>query len=78
MPKIRRALVRGAPAKHWGVRDDCLVLRHPQGHDWTEVPIAHLADEEEFQRHLSRLMDKHWISTGQIDELISIRHGVNR
>lgn len=78
MPKLRHALVRGRRARWWQVHDDCLVLRHPRGHDWTEVPIAHLADEQEFGAHLSRLMDKHWITTAQIDELLAIRNGAGR
>ena len=78
MAKIRHALVRGRKARFWSIHDDCLVLRHPRGHDWTEVPIAHLAQDDEFQQHLSRLMDKHWISTAQIDELLSIRNGAGR
>jgi hypothetical protein len=78
MAKLRRALVHGAPARFWKIRDELLVLRHPSGHDWTEVPIAHLHDDREFEGHLNRLMGKHWISTGQIDELIEIRNGAGR
>lgn len=75
MGKLRRALLRGRKARRWLYRDDRLVLPHPDGYDYTEVPAAHLVDEAEFERHLTRLRDKHWIDEDAIQELIEIAQG---
>ena len=75
MAKMRRALVRGEPARFWLLRNGAFVLRHPRGHDWTEVPVEHLDDDQQFAAHVERLSGKHWISRDALDELLALRDG---
>jgi len=75
MRKLKPALVRGREASYWRVQDNCLVLRHPRGFDYTEVPIAHLVDERMFEEHLARLRARDWVREPAIDELLEIAAG---
>lgn len=75
MGRLRRARARGATTRFWRIKDGVLLLPHPGGHEWTEVPIAHLDDEAEFRGHLARLRDKWWVDEAAIDELLAIRAG---
>ena len=52
-----------------------LVLRHPGGREETEVPVGHLIDECEMERHYARLAGKRWVSAEAIDELRDIAAG---
>lgn len=78
MARSRRVLVSGLRAQFWKIRDDTLILFQPNGRDFTEVPVSHLADEDEFLRHTWRLRDKQWVSEAAIQELYAIRAGWNR
>lgn len=78
MARSRRVLVSGLRAKFWKIRDDTLVLFHPSGRDHTEVPVPHLADENEFLQHVWRLRDKRWVSEAAVQELYAIRAGWRR
>lgn len=75
MGKLRRALVRGNRARFWLHRDDCLVLPHPDGTNFTEVPVAHLLDDVALEQHLLRLGDKTWVKPAMLAELREIAAG---
>lgn len=76
MQRLRRALLRGRRADHWYYVDDCLVLRHPNGRETTEVPVPHLAQDDRMAEHYARLGDKEWVSRAAIRELRDIAAGV--
>lgn len=76
-PRTRVALVRGRQASHWLIRDDSLILRHPRGNAFTEVPIPHLVHDDFYPLHVWRLQDKNWVSPAAIEELIEIAKGAS-
>lgn len=75
MGKLRKALVRGSRARFWLYRDDCLVLPHPDGKNFSEVPVSHLADDAMLWEHLARLGGKTWVPYGALEELREIAEG---
>lgn len=75
MGKIRKALVRGSRARFWLHRDDCLVLPHPDGESFTEVPVAHLANNDALWEHIARLGGQSWVPYGAVEELCEIAAG---
>lgn len=75
MGKLRKALVRGSRARFWLYRDDYLVLPHPDGENFAEVPIAHLADDDMLWGHLARLGGKAWVPYDALEELREIAAG---
>jgi len=72
MQKLRRALLRGRRADHWYYEAHLLVLRHPDGRNRDEVPIAHLRDERAMDEHYTRLEAKDWVSRAAVAELREI------
>lgn len=77
-PKLSRALLRGRSCDHWFYSNDCLILRHPRGRDQSEVPVAHLIDDDLMFEHYERLAGKDWVSRAAIDELRQIAAGARR
>lgn len=75
MPRYRRALVRGEPARYWDYADGHLHLRHPEGVEETEIPVAHLTSDWHMEDHYARLRTKTWVTTAAIDELREIAAG---
>ena len=75
MPQLRRALLRGRRADHWYYESTLLVLRHPDGRNRDEIPVAHLADCRTRDGHYLRLADKDWVSRAAIAELRLIAAG---
>lgn len=72
MRRLRRALLRGRRADHWYYADDCLILKHPDGRNETEVPVSHLVQDDRMAEHYLRLGDKDWVSRAAIGELRAI------
>lgn len=76
MDRTRRALVKGRRARFWLYDDGYLVLPHPTvSGEFTEVPLAHLADAGRMQEHYARLAAKAWVTRRAIDELERIAEG---
>lgn len=75
MQRLRRALLRGRRADHWYYEAHVLVLRHPDGRNRDEVPIAHLRSDDAMQDHYTRLAGKDWVSRAAIAELREIAAG---
>lgn len=78
MGRLRRALVRGRQSSFWRIKDDVLILTGLRPGEETDVPVPHLANEVEFERHIQRLREKRWVDRKAIDELIEIRNGAAR
>lgn len=71
----RRALVKGRRADFWFYEGAHVFLRHPNGRDEDEVPVAHLRDDAAMREHYRRLAGKDWVSRGAIEELREMAEG---
>ena len=70
--------MNGRRASFWFYEGKVVFLRHPNGKEETEVPVAHLTDAVLMDGHVRRLEGKDWVSRGAVAELLEMADGARR